>query len=107
MTLPVAGILALAAGVFFYGNKSVNPIASEGRPSKHNPPTSSSMKNSPPEEGESTTNYSKIMSQGTSATQSSAKDAFQESVKGTRAGGADAHIDNRTPSKERVARGGN
>lgn len=71
------------------------------------------MKSSPPDGEKVDAGHSKIVSQGTD-TSKKGKEAFQEAVKGTRSGinGADSsdlhtQIDNRTPSKERVARGGN
>ena len=97
--------------MFAYGQKSL--FGGDGQPSKANPPTSSSMKNSPPAEGESSTNHSKIVSQGVD-TGKKGKEAFQDAVKGTRSGigGSDGkdletQIANRTPSGERVARHGN
>ena len=71
------------------------------------------MKNKLPEQGESSTNHSKIVSQGVD-TEKKGKAAFQQAVKDTRSGidgrdGSDleTQIANRTPSKERVARSGN
>lgn len=71
------------------------------------------MKSSPPDGQPVDNGHSKIVGQGTNS-RSDGKTAFQDAVKGTRSGangvdGSDLHtqIDNRTPSKERVARGGN
>lgn len=101
----------LAGGVFLWGRKSL--VGGEGQPSKGNPPTPVSMKSSPPEGGASDGGHSKIVSQGAD-TGKKGKEAFQDAVKGTRGGKGgsdgsdlDTQIDNRTPSKERVARGGN
>lgn len=111
LTAPLAGIVLVAGGVFLWGRKSL--VGGEGQPSKGNPPTPSSMKSNVPEGGEVDGGHSKRVSQGVD-TSKKGKEAFQEAVKGTRSGangadGNDLHtqIDNRTPSKERVARGGN
>ncbi|KAK9899336.1 hypothetical protein P389DRAFT_209306 [Cystobasidium minutum MCA 4210] len=114
MTYPIAGLFVLAGGVFLWGRKSL--LGGEGQPSKGNPPTPVSMKSSPPQSeggGPVDGGHSKIVSQGTD-TSKKGKEAFQDAVKGTRGGKAgsdgsdlDTQIDNRTPSKERVARGGN
>lgn len=103
--------LQLAVGVGLWGQKSL--FGGDGQPSKANPPTPSSMKSSPPAEGESSTNHSKIVSQGVD-TSKKGKEAFQEAVKGTRSGvdGSDGkdletQLRNRQPSGERVARHGN
>lgn len=71
------------------------------------------MKSSPPDAGPVDGGHSKRVSQGTD-TSKKGKEAFQEAVAGTRGGKGgkdgsdlDTQIDNRTPSKERVARGGN
>ena len=102
----------MAVGTFVYGQKSL--FGGEGQPSKGNPPTSHSMKSSPPTGEDGTpkdtkpdTNHSKIVSQGTNPTEKSGKEAFQDAVKGTRSEGPGGQEHNRTPSKERVARGGN
>lgn len=101
----------LAGGLFLWGRKSL--VGGEGQPSKGNPPTPRSMQSSPPEGGPIDAGHSKRVSQGTD-TSKKGKEAFQEAVEGTRRGieGADSkdlntQIENRTPSKERVARGGN
>ena len=85
-----------------WGSSSVNPTT----PSRRNPGAPASKANSLPEEGESSTNHSKIVSSGVS-TEKKGKAAFQEAVAETRAGDANVHIDNRTPSASRAARGGN
>jgi hypothetical protein len=102
----------LAGGVFLWGQKSV--FGGDGQPSKGNTPTSASKVSNPHDDGPVDKGHSKIVSQGTDSTSKSGKEAFQDAVKGTRSGangvdGSDLHtqIDNRTPSKERVARGGN
>ncbi|CAD6569187.1 MAG: hypothetical protein CYPHOPRED_003124 [Cyphobasidiales sp. Tagirdzhanova-0007] len=105
LTLPVAGIVVITAGIVIYGQKSL--FGGEGQPSKGNSPTPRSMKASPPENPPKDTNHSSIVSQGTAGTEKSGKEAFQDAVKGTRAEGPGGQADNRTPSKERVARGGN
>lgn len=104
----------LAGGAFLYGSQSVAGLGTE-KPSKGAPPTPSSMKNSPPEQGESSGTHSKnAVTGGTSTaktagdnTASKGKAAFQDAVKDTRSATPEQAMDNRIPGKDRVARGGN
>lgn len=89
-----------------WGQKSL--FGGEGQPSKGNPPTPSSMKSSLPEGGpkESDSHAKRAVTAGVD-TSKKGKEAFQEAVKGTREATPEQALDNRTPSKERVARHGN